>query len=91
MEKIKNDELNTVNGGNDGFTNPNWRTAFCCVESGYLAIRSYASYDDSNELASINQGEVFSVDTSRWSGSYVWANYNGIQGWVNADFCTILN
>lgn len=90
MKKMNDAELNEVNGGNDGMSSTNWLTAVPNVESGYLALRSRPSYNEANEIAEIYPGSYFSVNTFRWNGSYVWARYNGIQGWVNADFITIL-
>ena len=90
MEKINAEELAQVSGGNDGMGNENWCSAVPNVRTGYLAIRSYPSYDDSNILDEIYPGSVFRINTFRWSGSYVWAKFNGTYGWVNADYLTIL-
>ena len=93
FEKINEVDLNKVAGGNDGMGssgNDNWVCAEPCVRTGYLAIRSYPSYDDSNILDEIYPGSVFTVNTYRWSGNYVWADYRGVQGWVNSDYISIL-
>jgi len=82
------DNLEEVSGGRGN--NP-WRQAKPNVKSGtYLAIRSKTSYNESNELGSIYNGQIFSVNTNIQENGYIWAYFNGIEGWVNASYVTFL-
>ncbi len=93
--KLKEDLLEKVVGGGS-CPQSNLHLATPRVESGtYLALRTQPASDDSNEIAQITNGERFYVDVMRIaSGSgynYYWAYYNGIWGWVNTSFITLLD
>ncbi len=91
IEKINDQELNNVSGGNDGRNaNGLWRTATPCVRTGYLALRSRPAYDESNEISAIYNGEMFKVNMNKWNGNYIWASYANSNGWVNSDYITVL-
>lgn len=64
----------------------NWRPVRCSVQSGYLALRSHPSYNYNNELCAIYNGENFVAASNITSGAYVWARYNGYEGWVNSNY-----
>ena len=92
-DKINESNLENVAGG---YTGPEmWHLAQPKVQSGYLALRSQPSWNDSNEIAQIYPGSRFYVDTNTTAtGSgymYYFANYNGIRGWVNASYLTLLD
>ena len=93
--KLNEDLLEKVVGGGS-CPQSNLHLATPRVESGtYLALRTQPASDDSNEIAQITNGERFYVDVMRIaSGSgynYYWAYYNGIWGWVNTSFITLLD
>lgn len=90
MERINELDLNEVSGGSDIYGDNGWRPATPCVRTGYLAIRRQPTYDDSNELGAIYNGEIFNVNMNKWNKNYIWASYNGTQGWVNSDYLTLL-
>ena len=93
MNKVNEQEMNKVAGGYQG------EGYLClaepCVEDGYLALRSQPAWDDSNEICEIYPGATFYVDINNVAyGSgyeYYFANYNGIRGWVNASYVTLLD
>ena len=92
---INNENLEEVVGGN-GYPQGELHLAQPRVEAGtYLALRSQPSWNDSNEIEQIYPGNRFYVDIKKMgSGSgytYYWANYNGIWGWVNSSFLTLLD
>ena len=94
-DKINESNLENIAGGN-GYPQGQLHLATPCVKSGtYLALRSAPCWDDRNEIAQISNGERFYVDVTRVaSGSgynYYWADYNGIWGWVNTSFLTLLD
>jgi len=93
--KLNEDLLEKVVGGGNCHQS-NLHLATPRVKSGtYLALRNQPAWDDSNEIAQIYSGTKFYVDITRTaSGSgytYYWANYNGIWGWVNTSFITLLD
>ena len=95
IEKLTESDLENAAGGN-GWPQGELHLAQPEVEGGgYLAVRSYPSWDDSNEIAQIWPGNRFYVDVQKMaSGSgynFYWANYNGIWGWVNAGHLKLLD
>ena len=93
--KLSEDLLEKVVGGN-GYSQGELHLATPAVKSGtYLALRCQPAWDDSNEIAQISNGERFYVNVKKIaSGSgynYYWADYNGIWGWVNTSFITLLD
>ena len=62
-----------------------WKTVK--VDSGYLALRSVPTYDTSNEIGQLYNGDTVRID-GEISGSYITVyspKYN-TTGWVNAGF-----
>ena len=71
--------MNTNNYGD-------WKTV--SVSSGYLALRSDASYDDTNEIGQLKSGDTVEIEGTGSAGSYVFVyspKYDRC-GWVNAGF-----
>lgn len=59
------------------------------VESGYLALRSQASYNDSNEIGRLNTGDTVQVkDTSDSNYWYVYSPQLDKTGYVDKDYLT---
>ena len=93
--ELSEEELDKVAGG-QGY--PYLKARYVCnLKAGYLAIRNYPSYNASNELGSLYNGQVV-YSTEQYNGVYVWvyANtnpdpvynkgaYSG-YGWVNSGF-----
>ena len=63
-----------------------WKTV--SVASGYLALRNDATYDQSNEIGQLNNGDQVEIQGSGAAGSYVfvYSPKYGCNGWVNAGF-----
>ncbi len=62
-----------------------WKTVY--VTSGYLALRSFPTYDSANEIGQLNTGDRVQI-VGAVSGSYitVYSPKHGTTGWVNAGF-----
>ena len=63
-----------------------WKTV--SVASGYLALRNDATYDRSNEIGQLNNGDRVEIEGTGAAGSYVFVyspKYDRC-GWVNAGF-----
>ena len=58
-EKLNQEKLRSISGGCD--EGGSWRNVQASVASGFLALRSYPSYDDANIIAEIQNGEYFSA------------------------------
>ena len=43
-------------------------------------------WDDRNIIAQIQNGTVFQIMKKRRHGDYVWAYFNGMEGWVNKKY-----
>ena len=63
-----------------------WRIVKPRTASGLLALRNHPTSDDSNVISEIQNEEYFRVFSGKWSGCYVWACVNGVEGWVNANY-----
>ena len=63
-----------------------WKTV--SVASGYLALRNDATYDRSNEIGQLNNGDRVEIEGTGAAGSYVfvYSPKYGCNGWVNAGF-----
>lgn len=85
MENMISDEMMEEAAGGKS-SKEDWTTVRCHVASGYLALRSKPEYKASNEIAKIYNGETLKVQLSNRSGAYLWAKYEGKQGWVNGDY-----
>ena len=94
IEKMNDQEMNTVAGGNYGGPNTgNWVTVRG-LQTGYLALRSQPNYDYNNEIrgSESGNGQVLQITGGYTTGpdgrTYVWV-YNprsGMSGWTNAAF-----
>lgn len=82
--RISDEKMEEASGGKS--TKEAWTTVKCCVNTGYLALRSKPEYKASNEIAKIYRGETLKVQLSNRSGAYLWARYEGKEGWVNGDY-----
>ena len=60
--KINVENLENVAGGNDGMRYGSWRDVCASVATGYLALRNYPSYDERNEIAAIQNGDIIEID-----------------------------
>ena len=63
-----------------------WKTV--SVASGYLALRNDATYEQSNEIGQLNNGDRVEIEGTKCAGSYVYVyspKYDRC-GWVNAGF-----
>ena len=85
LNKLNDAELDNVSGGNDGHE-PTWSWVSASVERGYLALRNAPEWDDRNIIAQIQNGTVFQIMKKRRHGDYVWAYFNGMEGWVNKKY-----
>ena len=85
-EEKKNNPGNPedVPDGCDGLEG-SWRFVKPRAASGFLALRKHPTCDASNIISEIQNEEIFRVFSGKWSGCYVWACANGLEGWVNAN------
>lgn len=65
-----------------------WRWVSANVKTGYLALRSAPSYDYRNEIAKIVDGTSFQIKSDQTAGDYVYARFDGMEGWVNSKYVT---
>ena len=86
-EEKKNNPGNPeyVSGGCDD-QEGSWRIVKPRTSGGLLALRNHPTNDPSNIISGIQKGEYFRVYSGKWSGCYVWACVNGLEGWVNANY-----
>lgn len=70
-----------------------WRTYSVKVDSGYLALRTYPSYDEANEIAELYTGDVVSVIDASSNSSYwkVVSSTHHQTGWVNKNYLVYLD
>ena len=88
FQKMDAMDLDQVAGGNGGRGQDAWRTARVTVAA--LSLCNYPSEGRGDEKGTIPGGKVFEVNAGRASGTYVWARYNGTEGWVEQNgfvFC----
>lgn len=85
-EEKKNNPGNSEDApdGCDGLEGA-WRLVKPRTTSGFLALRNHPASDASNIISEIQNEEIFCVFSGKWSGCYVWACANGLEGWVNAN------
>ncbi len=86
MEKLSIEKLEEVAGGQ---SSSKWKEAVVKGTTYYLALRSQAAYDDSNEIGKLHNGDVIKVRPDIKSSVYIWANALGKEGWVNGDYVKI--
>lgn len=72
-----------------------WRAAVSIVDDvpgSYLALRSRPSSNNAYEIPGIRitAGTVFNVDPNETSGNFIYAKYNGVEGWVTKRFARLL-
>lgn len=99
IKKIKEEELENVSGGQDGihgmYLGPEKRVQ---VETGYLALRTEAAYDASNEIGKLysgytvwitgNTGHAYNDFNGPGVTEYVWVYSKELNksGYVNSRF-----
>lgn len=88
IKKLNEQDLDNVAGGIGGPGEPGWKWVLANVNTGYLALRSHPAYDFRNEIAKIVNGTAFQIKPDQISGDYVYAYFNGLRGWVNANYIT---
>ena len=92
INKINEEELNEVNGGNA--TGNIYRRKVAHIQSGYLALRSQPNYDYANEKRGneLYNGDYVFIEGSRTIGRdgnpYVWvySPKTNESGYVNANY-----
>ena len=95
LEKIEkkivaDDELETIAGGQEGWWgthNGPWLHV-CNLQSGWLALRNYPSYDYNNEIGQLYNGDLVQICGSYTNTGYVWVYSHRLNrsGWVNGNF-----
>ena len=81
-----NNWTNTAANMNANASVNTWKTV--SVASGYLALRNDATYDQSNEIGQLNNGDRVEIEGTGAAGSYVFVyspKYDRC-GWINAGF-----
>ena len=88
INKINEQELEQVAGGNDGSSPGKWKWVTVTGTKHYLAIRNAAAYDEKNEIGKIYNGTQIQIRPDVRNGAYVWAYASSInkEGWVNASY-----
>lgn len=72
-----------------GSTQDSGNTRTVSVATGYLALRSAKSYDSSNEIGQLNNGDTVQLqDTTDPTYWYVYSPKLGKSGYVNKDYLT---
>ncbi len=93
-EKINNENLEKVTGGNNLF-NQSLHVAVPNVFSGYLPLLSQPSSANNSVVARIMPGAQFYVDTANLAFepgyTYYFASFNGVRGWVDAALVGLLD
>ena len=85
MIKISEKKLEDVTGGMETDFG-GWKKVKANVTYSFLPLRSQTCCDDKNVIAQIQDGEAFRVNDDIWQGEYVRASFEGLEGWVNADY-----
>lgn len=87
MEKLDDmDLLNVaggVTGGSRGSEEPVWKWVMANVTEGYVALRTAPVNDFSNEVSRLVNGTAFQIRPDKTDGDYVYAYFNGQEGWIN--------
>ena len=88
INKINEQELEQVAGGNDGSSPGKWKWVTVTGTKHYLAIRNAAAYDEKNEIGKIYNGTQIQIRPDVRNGAFVWAHASNIdkEGWVNANY-----
>ena len=87
---MTDDELSTVAGGQQGwwgtYDGP-WRRV-ANLQTGYLALRNYPSYDYANEIGQLYNGDWIQLCGSHTTTGYAWVYSERLDrsGWVNGNF-----
>ena len=87
---VSEDELATVAGGKYGwwgtFDGPWLRV--CNLQTGWLALRNYPSYNEANEIGQLYNGDLVQVCGSTTTTGYTWVYSERLNrsGWVNSNF-----
>ena len=70
-----------------GSTPSSYSTYYAKVNTGYLAIRTAKSYDDSNIIGQMYTGyKVYVIDKSTGTYWYCYSPDNGVYGYVNSNY-----
>lgn len=88
IKKMNDQELGMIAGGASAPVEPGWKWVKASVKTGYLALRSFPTYDPRNEIAKIVDGTAFQIKPDKTNGDYVYAYFNGNNGWVNSKYVT---
>ena len=92
--------MNTVEEKNTGVTTAAarpksketivWKQARVKGTPGYLFMRNRAVCSDKNEIALITNGTAIKVNVKKHRKGFIWAQFYGLEGWVNRDYVEIL-
>ena len=93
LNKLNANDLETVSGGTGRYNSEGYRTV-CRLETGYLAMRTAATYDTNNEIrgAELYNGDQVKIVGASVAGvdgrTYiqVYSDKTGTTGYVNAAF-----
>ena len=84
-EKKKMNDLDLMNvaGGVGTAGELKWKWVMSDPGEGYLALRSDPSVSADNEVARLVSGTAFQIQPDNTNGEYVYAYFNGMNGWVD--------
>ena len=90
LKAISEEELNAINGGVDGkvgLCEGPWRIV-CNLQTGWLALRSHNSYDYTNEIGQLYNGDYVQIVGNGTDNGYIWVWSPRLNksGWVNDKF-----
>ncbi len=87
---VTEEELKSIAGGAEGwcglYDGP-WKTV-CNLQTGWLALRTAPSYDYSNEIGQLYNGDSVQICGNGSDNGYIWVYSPRLyrSGWVNASF-----
>ena len=86
MKKLDDLDLGKVSGGVNSASDTSWKWVTAHVDKDYLALRSAPAYDSRNEISRLVSGTAFQILPDKKDGDYVYAYFNGDEGWVNSKY-----
>lgn len=86
MEKMDDLDLAKVAGGIQDTDQRRWKWVMANVNTGYLPLRSDPSYNKTNEKDRLVSGTAFQILPEKTQGEYVYAYFNGQEGWVHSNY-----
>ena len=86
MKKLDDLDLGKVSGGVNSASDTSWKWVTANVDKDYLALRSAPAYDSRNEISRLVSGTAFQILPDKKDGDYVYAYFNGDEGWVNSKY-----